>query len=184
MKHWTLFLLLLAGPLASAQPLKLDSLDKLAARASNTVKVTLDGSLLHLAARFLSNDDPDEVQIKQLVKGLKGIYVRNFEFSSLGQYLDSDLDAVRRQLQDASWKPIVEVHKNSDGENADVYVKDLGDRFGGVAIVVAEPRELTVVHIDGVIDLDGLAKLSGNFGIPDNVKNKIDKLDKNGKKQK
>jgi len=134
MKHWTLFLLLLAGPLASAQPLKLDSLDKLAARASGTVKVTLDGNLLHLAARFLSNDDPDEVQIKQLVKGLKGIYVRNFEFSALGQYLDSDLDAIRKQLQDASWKPIVEVHKNSDGDNADVYVKDLGDRFGGVAI--------------------------------------------------
>ncbi len=177
MKHLRLFVFLLAGPLALAQPLKLDSLDKLAARASETVKVTLDGGLLRLAARFLSNNDPDEAQVKELVKGLKGIYVRNFEFSSTGQYLDSDLDAIRKQLQDSSWKPIVEVHgnKGDSGDNADIYIKEQGDHFGGVAIVVAEPKELTVVHIDGVIDLDGLAKLSGNFGIPDDIRSKVER---------
>jgi uncharacterized protein DUF4252 len=176
MKHLRLFVFLLASPLAVAQPLKLDSLDKLAARASETVKVTLDGGLLRLAARFLSNDDPEESQIKDLVKGLKGIYVRSYEFSSTGQYQDSDLDAIRKQLQDSSWKPIVEVHgKGDNGDNADIYVKDLGDHFGGVAIVVAEPKELTVVHIDGLIDLDGLAKLSGNFGIPDDIRSKVER---------
>lgn len=180
MKHPALFLFLLAAPLF-AQPLKLDSLDKLAARASGTVKVSLDGNLLNLAARFLSNDDPEEAQIKTLVKGLKGIYVRNFEFSSFNQYQDSDLDSIRKQLQDSSWKPIVEIHKTNDGDNTDVYVKDLGDRFGGVAIVSAEPKELTVVHIDGVIDLDGLAKLSGNFGIPEDVRGKIDKVERKKK---
>ena len=180
MKHPALFLFLIATPLF-AQPLKLDSLDRLAARASGTVKVSLDGNLLNLATRFLSNDDPDEAQIKVLVKGLKGIYVRNFEFSSNGQYQDSDVDAIRKQLQDSSWKPIVEIHKSNDVDNTDVYVKDLGDRFGGVAIVAAEPRELTVVHIDGVIDLDGLAKLSGNFGIPEDIRGKIDKVERKKK---
>jgi Domain of unknown function (DUF4252) len=182
MKHLRLWALLLAAPLAFAQPLKLDSLDKLAARASETVKVTLDGGLLRLAARFLSNNDPDEAQIKDLVKGLKGIYVRSYEFSSAGQYLDSDLDAIRKQLQDSSWKPIVEVHGNKidsgDNTNADIYIKDQGDHFGGVAIVAAEPKELTVVHIDGVIDLDGLAKLSGNFGIPDDIRGKVERKSK------
>lgn len=173
-----LMLSLLVCPLAFAQPLKLESLDKLAARASSTVKVTLDGSLLRLASRFLSNDDPDQAQVKELVKGLKGIYVRSFEFSSNGQYLDSDLDAIRKQLQDSSWKPIVEVHTKNDGDNADIYVRDLGDHFGGIAIVATEPKELTVVHIDGVIDLDGLAKLSGNFGIPDDVRFKIERKKK------
>ena len=180
MKHPALFLFLIAAPLF-AQPLKLDGLDKLASRASGTVKVSLDGNLLHLAARFLSSDDPEEAQIKALVKGLKGIYVRNFEFSSNGQYQDSDLDAIRKQLQDSNWKPIVEIRKTNDIDNTDVYVKDLGDRFGGVAIVSAEPRELTVVHIDGVIDLDGLAKLSGNFGIPEDVRGKIDKVERKKK---
>ena len=180
MKRFLLLLLVVCPP-AFAQPLKLDSLDKLASRASSTVKVTLDGSLLRLASRFLSTDDPDEAQVKQLVKGLKGIYVRSFEFSSFGQYQDSDLDAIRKQLQDSSWKPIVEVHTKHDGDNADIYVRDLGDHFGGVAIVATEPKELTVVHIDGAIDLDGLAKLSGNFGIPDDVRGKIEKEERKKK---
>src|SRR5271154_3957181 len=110
MKHLRWLVFLLSGPLALAQPLKLDSLDKLAARASETVKVTLDGSLLRLASRFLSSSDPDQAQVKELVKGLKGIYVRSYQFSSAGQYQDSALDAIRNQLQDSSWKPIVEVH--------------------------------------------------------------------------
>jgi hypothetical protein len=35
-----------------------------------------------------------------------------------------------------------------------------------VAIVVAEPREFTVVNLSGTIDLDSLADLSGHFGMP------------------
>ncbi len=177
MKH-SLLLLLFISPLALAQPLKLDSLDKLASKATETVKVTLDNKLLGLASRFLSNDDPDEAQVKQLVKGLKGIYVRSFEFSNTGQYADSDLDAIRKQLHDASWKPIVEVHTKDENDNTDVYVKDEGDHFAGIAIVSAEPKELTVVHIDGVIDLDGLSKLAGNFGIPDDIRSKTERKHK------
>jgi Domain of unknown function (DUF4252) len=168
----------LACPIALAQPLKLDSLDKLASKASETVKVSLDGSLLRLASRFLSSSDPDEAQVKEIVKGLKGIYVRSFEFSTPGQYQDADLDSIRKQLQDSSWKPIVEVHNKIEADHADVYVRELGDHFGGIAIVVAELKELTVVHIDGAIDLDSLAKLSGNFGIPDDLKIKIEKKHK------
>ena len=177
MKH-SLLVLLFISPLAFTQPLKLDSLDKLTSRASETVKVTLDNKLLGLASRFLSNDDPDEAQVKQLVKGLKGIYVRSFEFSNTGQYADSDLDAIRAQLHDSSWKPIVEVHSKDENNNTDVYIKDEGDHYAGVAIVSAEPKQLTVVHIDGVIDLDGLSKLAGNFGIPDDIRSKTERKHK------
>ncbi len=163
--------------LASGQALKLDSLDKLASKASDTVKVTLNGQILKLAARFLSNDDPEELQIKDLVKNLKGIYVRSFQFSKPGQYADSDVDAIRSQLRDGNWTAIVEVHgKNED--NADIFVKGDGDQFMGVAILAAEPKELTVVHIDGPIDIEGLRKLSGNFGIPDSIRNKVERKSK------
>ena len=175
MKSFAL-LLSFISPLAFAQPLRLDSLDKLASKASETVKVTLDGKLLRLASHFLSSSDPDQAQIKELVKGLKGIYVRSFEFSNTGQYVGSDLDAVRKQLHDASWTAIVEVHSNND--NTDVYVKEDADRYAGMAIVSAEPKQLTVVHIDGVIDLDGLAKLSGNFGIPGDIRSKTERKSK------
>ena len=176
MKYFRL-LLFLASSLALAQPLKLDSLDKLASKASETVKVTLDSRLLGLAARFMSSSDPDEAQVKQIVKGLKGIYVRSFTFPRTGQYSVSDVDAISKQLSDASWKSIVEVHSKGD-DNTDVYVKDEGDHFGGIAIISAEPKELTVVHIDGVIDLDSLSKLAGSFGIPDDIRPKVEKKHK------
>jgi hypothetical protein len=163
------------GPMpAFSQALKLDSLDKLAALAANTVKVSLEGSTLKLAAGFLSSDDPDQAKVKDLVKGLKGIYVRSYEFSSAQQYSAADVDAIRSQLRGANWKSIVEVHSKND-DNADIYVQEQGDHFTGVAIIAAEPRELTVVNIDGIIDLEGLAKLSGNFGIPNDIRIKTDK---------
>jgi len=174
MKHFRWCLLLFLPVLAWPQALKLDSLDKLAAQASNTVKITLEGRLLQLAARFLSDKDPEEAQVKELVKGLKGIYVRSYEFSKDAQYSESDVEAIRSQLRDANWAPIVEAHSKKDGNNADIYVKDQGDRFGGIAIISTEPKGLTVVHIDGVIDLDGLSKLSGNFGIPGDMRKKIE----------
>ena len=168
MKHCAL-LLLLIPVLAPAQPLKLDSLEKLAPKATGTVRVTLDSHMLALASRFLSSGDSDDVQLKQIVQGLKGIYVRSFEFARAGQYSDSDLDAIRKQLNDANWKSIVEVRSKGDSDNADVYVKDEGDHYGGIAIIAAEPKEVTVVHIDGPINMDDLSKLSGNFGIPDDL---------------
>jgi Domain of unknown function (DUF4252) len=183
MKHFVWFAMLAVPGLALAQPLKLDSLDKLASKASDTVKVTLNGGLLRLAARFLSSDDPDEAHIKELVKGLKGIYVRSFEFSKAGQYADSDVEAIRSQLRDAAWSAIIEVRETSnkgggDPENTEIYAKEQDNHFTGLAILVTEPKELTVVHIDGVIDIDGLAKLSGKFGIPDDIRDKVEKKSK------
>jgi Domain of unknown function (DUF4252) len=169
---------MLGTPAAFSQALKLDSLDKLAAQASNTVKVNLEGSTLRLATQFLSSDDPDQAQVKDLVKGLKGIYVRSYEFSKAAQYSASDVEAIRSQLRGSNWKVIVEVRSKDSSDDADVYVKEEGDHFGGVAIIAAEPRELTVVNIDGTISLEGLAKLSGNFGIPGDIRNKVEKKGK------
>ena len=65
------------------------NLDKLAARATESVDVTLDESMLQLASKFLSKEDPDEVQVKKLVGKLKGVYVRSFEFDKDGEVFPS-----------------------------------------------------------------------------------------------
>lgn len=170
---WYMFLL--APALASGQGLKLESLDKLAAKASESVNVNLDGSLLRLASRFLSSNDAEEAQVKKIVAGLKGVYVRNFEFSKAGQYQESDIEAIRNQLRDAKWHHVVEVRGRG---NADVCLRQDGDNITGLAVIVAEALELTVVYIDGPIDMDGLSKLSGNFGIPEGIRNKVEKKSK------
>lgn len=179
-----IFLLLgLAPAWLCGQAVKLDALDKLADKASETVTVTLDANLLRLASRFLSNDDPDQADVKKLVASLKGIYVRNFQFEKAGQYQANDLDPIRSQLRDPKWKKIVEVRGHK--ENADVMLRQEDEHtISGLAVIVTEPTELTVVYIDGPIDLDGLSKLSGNFGIPDDLGTKVEKEKEKEKKSK
>jgi Domain of unknown function (DUF4252) len=158
----------LCGIIANAQEarLKIDHLDKLSERASETVEVTLDERLLQLAAKFLNSNNPEEARVKELVAGLKGVYVRVFEFDKPGEYAMSDVDAVRSQLLSPGWSKIVGVRSKRAGNNVDVHIKNQGDTILGLAIIAAEPKELTIVNIVGPIDLEKLSQLEGQFGIP------------------
>lgn len=147
------------------QPLQLN-LDKLAPKAAEVVDVTLDGALLQLAGKFLSSQKPDEARAKKLVAGLKGIYVKSFEFSKEGEYGEADLEAIRAQLRGPGWSRVVGVHSQHKGENTEVYIRSQGDQVAGFALITAEPKELTVVSIVGSIDLEQLSELGGHFGVP------------------
>lgn len=176
MSRFLICAFVLAQALAFSQGVKMEALDKLAAKAEPSVTVTLDGPTLQLASKFLSNNDPDQAQIRKIVAGLRGVYVRNFEFKKKGEYTDADLEPIRSQLRDPKWKHIVEVR--SKEENADVCIRQENDKISGLAVIVTEPLELTVVYIDGPIDLEGLSKLEGNFGIPEDIHNKVEKKSK------
>src|SRR5260370_2722866 len=54
-----------------------------------------------------------------------------------------------------------------------------GDNIAGLAILVAEARELTVVNIVGNIDVNKLSLLGGHFGIPDEDKDHHKRKHKN-----
>ena len=167
MKRLVLALLVLAvaAPL-SAQRLNLD-LPGLSDKASEVVDVTLDGAMLKIAAKFLSNADPDERTARDIVQKLEGIYVRSYNFDADGQYDRAVLDRVRAQLG-GSWKKIVNVRGRH--EDSEIYIDTRGDQPIGMLIISAEPRELTVVNIVGPIDIDKLAQLEGEFGIPEITK--------------
>ena len=141
------------------------NLDRLAARATESVDVTLDASTLELASKFLSKDDPDQAQVKNLVSKLKGVYVRSFEFDKEGQYSLNDVESIRQQLKTPEWSRIVGV-KSMKGENSEVYLQKNGSKIGGLFVIDAEPKELTIVHIDGPIDPEELSQLGGHMGIP------------------
>ena len=151
--------------------LKLAHLEKLSAKAVEINNVTLDGDMLQLAAKFLDmdKDDPESEQVKNLIKNLKGIYVKNFEFDQPNQYSAADVEEIRAQLVAPGWNKIVESRDKRANENNEIYVmKDTHNNIAGVAILVAEPKELTVVNIVGPVDLDKLSALGGKFGIPGN----------------
>ncbi len=171
---WVLTLGFLVCAAAQGQTLDLKNLDKLSDKAKDVTDVTLDGSLLKFAAKFLSNDDPDQAKVKKLVAELKGIYVKTYEFENEGEYTDADLAPIRNQLHTPAWSRIVGVHSKKDHDNAEIYLKTGGSDPGGLAILCVNPKELVVVNIVGKIDLDELSELGGNFGVP-KVKVEVDK---------
>jgi hypothetical protein len=139
----------------------------LEAKASEVVSVNLDAPLLGLASGFLDERKPDEAAAKQLVAGLKGVYVRSFTFDTDFAYQKADIDAVRRQLAAPGWQRVVEVRSLKARTDCDVYISMDGNRANGLVIIATEPRELTIVNIVGSVDLKKLHQLEGRFGVPD-----------------
>ena len=165
MRRFFVFLLLVFSAAAlQAQRIQIDIPASLAAKASETVDVTLDGAMLRLAAKFLGHDG-DERVARDMIEKLEGIYVKSYEFDSDGEYDRSILDKIRAQLG-PSWKRLVQV-KSRDRENTEIYV-DMrpGDKVAGLLVLSAEPRELTIVNLVGPVDVEKLADLEGHFGIP------------------
>jgi hypothetical protein len=153
--------------LAQNARLELKNLEKLSDKASEVNSITLDGDMLQMATKFLEmSQDADAKELKEVVKGLKGIYIKNFEFDGPNQYSAADVDAIRTQLAGPGWSKIVESRSKHQSETDEIYVMKVGDKIAGVAILVAEPKELTVVNIVGAIDVDKLGELEGHFGIP------------------
>jgi Domain of unknown function (DUF4252) len=163
--------LLFAAPCARAQSgrIEINHLEKLADKAAEVVDVTLDGPLLQLASKFMSDRrGSDEAAAKDFIQHLKGVYVKSFEFDKEGEYSQADVDVIRKQLRAPLWQRTVEVRSKRDGDNAEIYLMTGGGdgAINGLAILCADPKELTVVNIVGPINLDKLAELDGEMGMP------------------
>jgi hypothetical protein len=166
---YTLAALCLAGP-ALAQnhgQLKLPEFVGLADKASDSLTVTLDQKLLGLACRFLSAEDPEEIQARKLCTSLTGIYVRQFTFDDDYSFPKADIDGVRRQLSAPGWSRIVEARSKKEHTDVDVYVLIDQGKAKSLAIIASEPREFAIVNIVGSIDLEQLHDLEGRFGVPE-----------------
>lgn len=141
-------------------------LDKYEAVASGTVEITIDERILRMAAGALSDGKPDERAVKALLAGLKGVYVRAYEFDRDGVYQPAEAEALRAQFNAPEWSRVVGVRSRKYGENVDVYLSSSAGQLKGLAVVVAAPRELVYVHVSGDIDLEKLRDLEGRFSVP------------------
>ena len=139
------FALALSSVVAGAQALNFN-FDALAAKAKEKAEITLDGPLLAQALQSV----PDKV--KGAVGNVSRVVLRHYEFTSDGQYSDADLDAIRKQL--SSWSRVINVKE--EHESTEIYMLNQDGKPGGFLLISAEPKELTVVHIVGSIDLASL----------------------------
>jgi hypothetical protein len=171
LKFAALSLLLFFGTAVTARAqnakLQMDQLDSLANKASETVDVRLDERLMQTTARFFSSKDPDDAEIKEVIKGVKGIYVKSFSFEKEGEYSQAEVESIMSQLRGGAWSKIVSVISRKEGDHVEVYLYTSGGQIGGLVVLSIEPKEFTVVNIVGPIDLDKLSKLEGQFGVPE-----------------
>lgn len=162
-------LLVFAGAVAAmaqGAKLQLDQLDVLTNRASDTVDVKLDEHLMQTTAKFFSGKDADDAEIRDLIKNVKGIYVKSFSFERENEYSPAEIESVMAQLRSGGWSKVIGVTSKKDGENVEVFLLTVGDQISGLAVISIEPKEFTVVNIVGPIDLEKLTQLEGSFGVP------------------
>jgi hypothetical protein len=147
--------------------LNLDRLKGLEAKAKDVVEVNIDGKVLDLAKRVLIKvNDKDAKTIGEAIKGLKGIYVRVYNFENENDYNLADIDEIRSQLKSPDWEKIANVRSKKNNQKIDVFTKFTGDTMSGVAVVLSESKSLAVVNVIGPIDIDTLVELSGKLNIP------------------
>lgn len=165
-KIWALALMVSAwASMAAAQnfaiPTQVEK--ELAARASNVSEVTLNKNMLGFAAKFMNRKE--DAEVKQLIAGLDGIYIRNYEFDKEGQYSLDEVNKLRASFESAEWSSLVREHDRKSGESSDVMVKMVNGESHGLFVLSAEKKELSVVLILGRIRMEDLGKLKGLSGV-------------------
>ena len=159
----------LAFPLtgsAAGPQLKIPDFSHLRSKAIDSVDITLDGMLLNMVKRFAAKDGDGDDEALAILSDIKSLRVRNFEFDSDGAYSRADVESVRQQLSAPGWSPLIQAHKREPQEDVDVFINTDNGKIMGMAVVVSEARSFTIVNIIGSIDIDKLARIEGQFGIP------------------
>jgi hypothetical protein len=155
----------------------------LADRADHVTEVTLDKNMLALAGKFMGkdkDDDADDKAVKSMIQGLKGVYVREYEFNKDNAYTAEELDGLRKYITGSDWSPMVHERTKGSKEGTDVYLKMVNGQIQGLFVLDAEPKELSLVLILGPIDMSKVSELGGNFGIPKDAMKDAKKAQKGG----
>ena len=147
--------------------LRFDRLSGLENKAQDVVEVNIDGKLLDLAKRVMVKvNDPNSKKVAQAISGLKGIYVRVYNFEKENEYNITDIDEIRSQLNAPGWEKLANVRSKKNNQKVDVYTMFTGDQMSGVAVVVSDSKSIALVNVIGPIDIDLLAEMSGKLNIP------------------
>jgi hypothetical protein len=148
-----------------AQQIDYSLFDRLAEKAKESAVVNLGPEQLSLLASMQPKEAGKD--LAGLARTLKGIQVRSLEFDAPGQYDLNEVRAFGEKIKGSgAWAPMISVREK--GEFTEILIRRGADgKPDGLLILAAEPKELTLVHIDGVGDIASLAKLGGLAGIPE-----------------
>lgn len=161
-----------------AARLQFEKLNALETRARDVIEVNVDGKILELAKRVTAKvNDEKAKKVAQAISGLKGIYVRVYNFEKENEYNIADVDEIRAQLATPGWERLANVRSKRNNQKVDVYTMFTGDKMDGVAVLISESKSVALVNVIGMIDIELLVELGGKLNIPnmDIVRDKNDK---------
>jgi hypothetical protein len=124
------------------------------------------------------DEDKDDQEAKDMIRNLKGVYVREYEFDKDHSYTAEELEGLRKYFESTDWSPMVHERTKGVAEGTDVYLKLVDGHIQGLFVLDAEAKELSLVLILGPVDLDKISSLGGTFGIPKDAVKSVKKAQK------
>lgn len=138
---------------AQGAQLNVPEFTQLRTSATQSVDISLGKLALQLAGMIGDGaGTPDDDA--SVIKSLQALDVRHYEFASDFAYPKEKIDSVRTQLGAAGWSPLVHVRDVKKSQDVDISLAMDKDCITGVAIVVSEPREFTIIHAVGNLRID------------------------------
>jgi Domain of unknown function (DUF4252) len=152
---------------AWSQGIDFSSLDKLDSKASEVNRVSLDENQLRAAMDMAkqAGKEKDLDEAKKMMAGLQSVNVRNYEFKEAGAYTDADLEPIRAQIAKQRGCSKIVDSKEKD-ERSEIYMCMEDGKTSGIAVIDAEPKELSIVFVKGPLNMKDLGKLHGVMGLP------------------
>jgi hypothetical protein len=149
---------------AHAQQLDLKSLDKFAGQAKGVTQINLDESMIKSGSGLLNDKKGDEAAAKKTITGLKGFYLRVFEFDKKGAYKSDDLKPIRDQFKGPDWT--VFLQSREADEETEIWIHKTKGEADAMVLLSAEPEELVVINVIGVGNPSDLGRIGSQFGVP------------------
>ena len=165
--RFSILISLIPGILLAATPgeLLLPDFRGLEARASDSVNISLDPWLLNLMGVVMNASDADAADTKRIMRGIKSIQIRSFEFDKDFAYPAAEIDGVRRQLNAPGWNRLLQTHNAASSENVDIYLLSEDQQPRGFALICSEPKSFTIINIVGTVNVQDLAKLQSRLDL-------------------
>lgn len=135
-------------------------------RAAFHTDFTFDRSMLQMAGFFVGDADPD---LRNAIGKLNGISVHSFHYAAPGLYDPAVLESMRRRFEASGWKHMVATHGGGDPFNptqTDLWINFAHMDVTGMMVLIAGPKDLNLVALDGDLSTVDLLHLRGHFGIP------------------
>lgn len=151
--------MLMAGT-CLAQQIDLKSLDKFAATAKSKTEINMDEAMVKAAAGLLSDKDKEEALVKKSAQGLKGFFLRAYEFER-GTFKLEELKPLLDQLKGPNWSSLLRAQESN--EQVEIWMHRTNGQTDGMLLIAAESNEIVVINAIGIANLSDLTAL-GEFG--------------------